>query len=294
MIQSTLSTTRYVLGIDGGGTKTVARLTQLGTKKSWQAQSGASSLTNDLAGAVDVIAKLCKNLVFQSGVHYEQISAVFGLAGSGNKNSVQQLRNALAMPFENLIICSDAKTSAYGANNGQAVAIVALGTGSVGMRLDNDGQSELVGGWGFIAGDEGGGAKLGLAAVKETLIEFEQYKKPNSEVAVQICQCIGKTRVDILTWLSRAKPSDYANFSPLIFSSVFTCPLAKKLIALHTKAVEKLIKLTIDGEQLPLVLLGGLAKVTQPYLSAEYQQQLVEPKGDSLDGACFLAEQFYL
>ncbi|PCI60222.1 MAG: ATPase [Gammaproteobacteria bacterium] len=299
---------KYVLGIDGGGTKTLTRLVNLKTQQSWQAQGGSSSLTNDFNGAIATIAGLCRQVVKQAHASenkssddecdYQHISAVFGLAGAGNDKRVQQLIETLAMPFAQLSICSDARTSAYGANNGEAVAVVALGTGSVGMRLDGQGNSFLTGGWGFIAGDEGGGAKLGLAAVKITLTEFECHFERNKthqcELASQIMQFIGATRPEMLTWLSTAKPCDYAKFSPLVFALALICPVARKLLAEHIQAVEYLIDLTLANTQLPLVLLGGLAEVTKACLSTKYQQQLIAAKGDALDGACFLAQQFYI
>jgi len=291
-------TSKFTLGIDGGGTKTLARLTNLQTQQSWQAQSGASSLTNDFNGAIVIIAVLCRQVISLAQTvndycDYQNISAVFGLAGTGNEARVTQLIDTLAMPFAQLTICSDARTSAYGANNGKAVAVVALGTGSVGMRLDDNGNSHIIGGWGFQVGDEGGGAKLGLLAVKACIKELEHQNKITSELAQHVSKTIGDNRPAVLTWLSTAKPVDFARFPPLIFLHALACPVAKILLKQHIKAVEEHIDLTLGNTNLPLVLLGGLAEVTQAYIATKYKQQLISAKGDALDGACFLAKQFY-
>jgi len=286
----------YVLGIDGGGTKTLARLVNLKTQQSWQTQGGASSLTNDFNGAIATITHLCRDVISQAQIIDKKcdnniISAVFGLAGTGNKARVIQLRETLAMPFAHLTICSDARTSAYGANNGKAVAVVALGTGSVGMRLNENGNHHLTGGWGFQVGDEGGGAKLGLSAVKVCISELEQQNKITSELAQHVSEIIGRERTAILTWLSTATPADFATFAPIIFSYSLVCPVAKKLLEQHLQAVEELIDLTLAETNLPLVLLGGLAEVTQKYIAAKYQHKLIKAKGDALDGACLLAKR---
>jgi len=291
-------TYNYTLGIDGGGTKTLARLINLQTGQSWHAQGGASSLTNDLNSAIATIAALCRQVISQAKAvdeycDYTQVSAVFGLAGAGNDARVTQLIESLAMPFAQLIICSDARTSAYGANSGKAVAVVALGTGSVGMRLDEKENAHLIGGWGFQVGDEGSGAKLGLLVVKACIKELEQQNTMISQITKKVSQIIGIDRATMLTWLSTAKPSDFAKFSPLVFSYALVCPVAKRLLAQHLSDVEELIDLTLADTHLPLVLLGGLAEHTQPYISAKYQRQLIVAKGDALDGACFLAKQFY-
>lgn len=309
-IENQSNKNQFILGIDGGASKTLARLVNIQTGQYWHAQGGPSSLTNDFNGALSTITNLCQQVIHQAqteeksqingdnnsnnnhcNVHH--ISAVFGLAGAENKEKVQQLKEALAMPFIKLIICSDAKISAYGANNGEAVAVVALGTGSVGFRLDDNGDSYLVGGWGFTVGDEGSGAKLGLAAVQAIITELENKGTINSKLTAQISDVIGKERLDMLTWLSTAKPHDFAKFAPLIFSLASTCPVANTLLKQHLAAVEQLIQLTLAKTHLPLVLLGGLAKATQPYLATKYQQHLIIAKGNALDGACFLAQQFF-
>jgi len=289
----------YTLGIDGGGTKTLARLVNLQTKQSWNAQGGASSLTNDLNGAIATIANLCRQVISHAQTvdetcDYKQISAVFGLAGAGNEARVNQLIETLAMPFAQLTICSDARTSANGANSGNAVAVVALGTGSVGMRLDKKGNSHFIGGWGFQVGDEGGGAKLGLLVVKACINDLEINNLMTSQITKQVSQTIGADRPAMLTWLSTAMPADFAKFSPLVFSYALECSVAKKLLAKHLTDVEELIDLTLGDTNLPLVLLGGLAEDTQPFIAEKYQQRLIAAKGDALDGACLLAEQCLL
>jgi glucosamine kinase len=308
-IENQSNKNQFILGIDGGASKTLARLVNIQTGQYWHAQGGPSSLTNDFYGAISTITNLCQQVIHQaqkeeklsinednnpnnSLCNYHNISAVFGLAGAENKERVQQLKEALAMPFVKLIICSDAKISAYGANNGEAVAIVALGTGSVGFRLDDNGDSYLVGGWGFTVGDEGSGAKLGLAAVQVTINELENKGTINSKLTQRISDVVGKERIAMLTWLSTAQPYDFAKFTPLVFSLASTCPVAKALLKQHLVAVEQLIQLTLAKTHLPLVLLGGLAKATQPYLATKYQQYLITAKGNALDGACFLAQQF--
>lgn len=285
----------FILGIDGGGSKTLARLVNINTQQVWQAEGGPSSLTNDFSGAVNVIAQLCQQLFQLAQCQPEQVSAVFGLAGAGSSEKVNSLKTQLALNFALLTVCSDARTSAYGANLGNAVAVVALGTGSVGMRLQENGEAFFVGGWGFQIGDQGGGAKLGAAMVKAAIDEFEQtqfsVKARLTQLTDQVAQIIGYNRIDILTWLANAKPIDFAKLAPIAFALTERCPLAQNLINQHVAAVESLISLTLADSRLPLVLLGGLAEPTRTYLSQNTQKKLVTAKGCALDGACLLAEQ---
>ncbi len=289
------SQVNFILGIDGGGSKTLARLVNVKTQQVWQAEGGPSSLTNDFSGALVVLEKLCQNLMKTAQCEANEISAVFGLAGAGASDKVELLTNKIAQNFAYFTVCSDARISAYGANLGNEVAVVALGTGSVGMRLMANGDAVFVGGWGFTIGDQGGGAKLGVAMVQAAIDEFEQHqfsvKARLTQLTDRVAQVIGYNRSDILTWLSSAKPITFAKLAPLVFQLSEQCPLAKKLIDQHIQAVEHLIELTLADTQLPLVLLGGLAQSTRSYLRNELQQKLIVAKGCALDGACLLAEQ---
>lgn len=290
----------YVLGVDGGGSKTVARLINLTTQEQWQSKAGPSSLTNDFSGAVTVLNNLIDEVFKQAACQKMNVDAVFGLAGSENSDAVLKLQQLLSHRFSFLEICSDAKTSAYGANNGKEVVAVALGTGSVGMRIQLDEQSKLtqhiVGGWGFLIGDEGGGAKLGYHSVQALISEFDSLGYAQSQLAQRVAAFIHDTDTSVITrpkisnWVVAAKPVDYAQLSPLVAQLRNVCPVADKIIANHIASVESLISDTRANNKLPVVLLGGLASFTQSMLSDSTKKMIISAKGDALDGACLLAE----
>jgi len=295
----------YILGVDGGGSKTIARLVNLITQEQWQAISGPSSLSNNFSGALSVLNTLIDEVTGQAGCQLIEVVAVFGLAGTSNSSAVAKLKKSYAHRFADLEIYSDASTSAYGANNGGEVAVVALGTGSVGMRLQLNEQGELaqhmVGGWGFLIGDEGGGAKLGYHSVQALIAEFQHLGYANSKLAKAVAAFINVkdsskinssviTRQKIVSWLASAKPVDFAQLSPLVTKHKSDCPAAKKIITDHIASVEALITDTRVDTTLPVVLLGGLAPFTQKLLSATTKGFLVSSKGDALDGACLLAK----
>jgi glucosamine kinase len=294
----------YILGVDGGGSKTLARLINLTTQEQWQAASGPSSLSNDFIGAVHVLSELIDDVVGQADCQLHEVVAVFGLAGANNSDAVAKLQQIFAHRFNVLDICCDATTSAYGANNGDEVVVVALGTGSVGMRLQLNRQGQLiqylVGGWGFLIGDEGGGAKLGYHSVQALVAEFQHFGYAKSKLTQAVATFINTnisinkgsgaiTRQAIAAWLASAKPIDFSQLSPLVTQYQSGCSVAKKIMAAHVASVESLIKDTRAETSLPVVLLGGLAQSTQMLLSATTQRLLINPKGDALDGACLLA-----
>lgn len=284
-------TVQFILGIDGGGTKTVGRIENVETGETFEQNGGSSSLTNDFEGACVTLMQIIESLMAKAQCKANQIVVVMGLAGAGNQSQVNRLKRRLSMPFALLEVYNDARTSLFGANNANPVAMVALGTGSVGAMLSQDNEEHYVGGWGFPIGDEGGGAKLGFMAIKVLLRELDAFDTLQSDLAQKLMDVLGPEVDDILNWLRRSKPADYAQLAQLVFDLAPNCPQAQRVVLQHAKDVEELISLTRKGQDIPVVLMGGLAKPTLPYLSESFRQFCQIQKGTSLDGACLIAKQ---
>ncbi|MEI6893252.1 MAG: BadF/BadG/BcrA/BcrD ATPase family protein [Colwellia sp.] len=296
--QNKHSDVTYVLGIDGGGSKTIACLIHLVSQKRWQVVAGPSSLTNDFSGAVKVLKFLIDEVISQAKCKSNEISAVFGLAGASHSENVAKLNKMFCNDFAVFDLCNDAKISAFGANNGKEVAVISLGTGSVGLRLQKNSKGELVdtivGGWGFFIDDEGGGAKLGYHAMRALVAEYQHVGKIESKLGQAVAAFIHKktytlTRQNIAVWLSQAKPIDFAKLSPLVTKHQNDCPVAKQIIVNHVMSVESLITDTLAKSNLPVILVGGLAHFTESILSEKSKGLLISAKGSALDGACLLA-----
>ncbi|GGD51416.1 BadF/BadG/BcrA/BcrD ATPase family protein [Lacimicrobium alkaliphilum] len=277
----------YILGVDGGGSKTTARLVHLPSGNSWEARAAASSLSLGLTRSVAVILELARELAFRADCGLEQLCVVCGLAGAGEISLANQAHEAMESYFAHLDVMTDARTSAYGANGGYPVAVVALGTGSVAMLLDEQGNETMIGGWGLLVGDEGGGARLGVNAINAVLWELDTRGKPVSATGKWLCSQLGSTRSAILYWLRHATATQFAGLVPGVLERVDECAQAKSLFAGHIQAVERLIRAT--GDRLPVVLTGGLAEISARHLSEPLWARIIPAKGNSLDGACILA-----
>jgi glucosamine kinase len=281
---------QYILGLDGGGTKTIARLVNIKTEQQWQEISGPASLTNDFSVALKNNQEMCHSLLRQANIKADKVVAVLGMAGAGDVKKVAEFTNLINIPFAKFEVCTDAKTSLFGANMGKPVAVVSLGTGSVGATLYPDGHNTQTGGWGFVAGDEGGGAKLGLLAIQLVLTELQKENEEHTPLADAISKRFGNL-ANIVTWSTTASPRDFAELAPLTFSLNGHCPLASQAISSHLQSVEALINNTRAKSNLPVVILGGLAKSTKVLLSPIVKALLIEQKGIALDGACLLARR---
>ncbi|KKO45017.1 ATPase [Arsukibacterium ikkense] len=278
----------YLLAIDGGGSKTLARLKQPGSNQLWQAAGGPAQLSNNLEQALCNVRQLSLQLCQQAGISPSQVVACIGLAGAGNPQLHREFSQQLALNFAAWQLTTDARTSLYGANSGQPVVMVALGTGSVAMRLLDDGSEQQTGGWGFNIGDEGGGAWLGKLAVRQLLWQLDSDSGLNSPLTLALAQHCGDNANRVLPWLKQATVADFAALAPLVFQH-HACPLAQQLLQQQADAIAELIHCCRGQRPLPVVLLGGLASSCQSLLSADISSLLQQAKGDALDGALILA-----
>ncbi|MDZ7871002.1 MAG: N-acetylmuramic acid 6-phosphate etherase [Rheinheimera sp.] len=282
----------YLLGIDGGGSKTLALLCDAQGVELAQASSGPAHLTNDLTGACDTVLQLITTVLQQAKLTPAQIVLVVGIAGAGDDRLKQHLLTTLKPEqFAGCYVTTDAKTSLHGANSGAPVVAIALGTGSVAMRLDQSQQEQQVGGWGFNIGDEGGGAAMGKAAVRAALWEQDCHSQSYSSLAQYIFSVIGQNKTDMLTWLRQANANQYAALAPRVIELAGSCPAALGVLHKHAADVELLIRATRADTELPVVVLGGLAAATVPYLSARVQSWCQSAKADSVRGAVQIARQ---
>lgn len=278
----------YLLAVDGGGSKTLARLKHLASGQQWQAAGGPAQLSNNLALALSNVRQLCLQLCQQAAISPAEVVACIGLAGAGNPQLHTAFCQQLQLNFAAWQLTTDARTSLYGANNGQPVVVVALGTGSVAMRLAADGSERQIGGWGFNIGDEGGGAWLGKLAVRQLLWQLDSDDGLTSPLTRALaCQC-GDNINTVLPWLKQASATDFAALAPLVFSHS-SCPLAQQLLRQQAAAIAELIHCCRGQRDLPVVLLGGLAASCQSLLSAEISKLLQAASGNALDGGLLLA-----
>ncbi len=280
----------WVLAIDAGGTKTALRLYDPDGLIVSESVGAGASLSHDLQSSCHSIVEHARDMLAANDMLALHTDIAVGVAGAGNTYAKQALIEALQNGgFNQPKVVSDALTSALGANLGEPVACVALGTGSVGMRLMADGSTHLVGGWGFMLGDEGSGARLGAMLVQALMHAIDTqtvFPKLLESVAIET----GDNRALLSEWISKAQIKEYAQLSQIIWQFQSSCDLASDILMRHRQAVERLILDTRSDYDLPVVLLGGLAHNTAPLLAPRCQQFVQPAKGSSLDGAYILAK----
>ncbi len=294
----------HILAIDAGGTKTLGLLKCLKTQETWYVREGSASLSHNLLLACDRVDNVAKTLLAKASCKAEQVVLVCGAAGAGNSINRSVLEKQLNLTFSEVIISNDGRTSLYGAGLGEPIIVLAMGTGSVAMRLDKEKNEAQFGGWGFTAGDLGSGAYMGKQLVSLALVQLDKRQlKCDILINETILRMAGKKsnsdtdiKQSIAEWIAKATPTDYASFSPLIFEYAEQSIFARKILKDAALWIEDLAETAgYQSERfgnIPVTIIGGLAQAIKPYLSKEFSEALVSSKGSALDGALFIGEMY--
>lgn len=158
------------LGVDGGGTKTHAILTNSAGEILSEGLSTASNplrvgVENAVHQIVEAVDKACDRIGKQRA---DIAAAQIGLAGVRREDLRVRMREELKdeLGIEKLEVVTDAEIALYGATNGAAGLVIIAGTGSICCGRNDKGEFAVAGGWGPLAGDEGGGAGIARRALQ--------------------------------------------------------------------------------------------------------------------------------
>ncbi len=283
---------RYIIGIDGGGTGTRARVAVPDGRVLGSGEAGPSALAQGLEQALVNIVRAIDNAFHAAEVaRAEEYDCAVGMGLAGaNFRIFREPFLAMLPRFGHVAVDTDAYTTLLGAHKGLAGAVVTSGTGSVGQALRRDGSRVAVGGWGFPVGDEGSGGWLGLRAMLHTQHAVDGLAA-SGVLTEAIRSHAGSTREELLDWCGGAGQFEYAQLAPLVFAAEHEDPFAAMLLTDAARSLES-IAFALDPEGvLPLVVAGSVGQKLQHRFSPALLARCVPPAGDAVDGAVRLAIQ---
>lgn len=280
--------------VDGGASNTRVALYDAAGQRLGLSVGGPTSLTIRGAEAWQEILSVFENLsraVSRAGRDLTDIHFGIGLAGANNITQ-RDLFMAAAPPVGSLRVSTDAYIAALGAHAGSSGAIVIVGTGSVGYRIEAAGRCRLVGGWGFQVGDEGSGAWIGRQAIMQTVRVLDaRHRGRVTEMHRAVAERCGMTRNDMLAWLWRAEPAQFAELAPLVLDCAGDGDTAA--LAIITEAgreIDALAEALDPARNVPLSLVGGLAEPLDPFLPDRLRKWARPAQDDPIHGALMLAQ----
>ncbi|TIS50792.1 MAG: N-acetylglucosamine kinase, partial [Mesorhizobium sp.] len=155
------------------------------------------------------------------------------------------------------------------------------------------GKSRAIGGWGFQVGDQGSGARIGRDLLEQTLLAYDGIR-PGSPLTEAMLAVFRNNPEDVVEFTTNAKPGDFGGFAPKVFEHAAKGDLVANWILDKAVAdVEASLGALDLADDAPLCLLGGLAPLYAPRLSARYRALLKAPLDDALGGAVQMAVRIF-
>jgi N-acetylglucosamine kinase-like BadF-type ATPase len=197
-------TARFVLGIDGGATKTLAALLDLERGTLHLGQGGPSN--EDAVGtrsAVQALLEAADEAVGKAGIDEERLDAeVIALAGTDTDAVARHVRAARS---EDWLVVNDVVAAWATATDAQPGIGVISGTGSNVLGVGADGRAWRAGGWGHTLGDEGSGYWFGIESIKAALRDREA-SGPETALSEAAVEFFGVPSVEALAAHVYSKP----------------------------------------------------------------------------------------
>jgi N-acetylglucosamine kinase-like BadF-type ATPase len=230
----------YIIGIEGGGTKTTAVLCALDGVILSEAQGGPSNFhiigIEKTAGTLlDLIQTCCHSV----GCEVSQIGAVVaGLAGAGRVLDQQRIMDGLIdaahiknVHLEKVLIESDARIALEGAFSGKPGVVVISGTGSIVFGKDERDRVYRAGGWGRLIGDEGSGYAIGQEAFHAAARLLDGYGE-KTKLLKLFYEKFGLGTQEAIIDAVYGKKFDFSSVVPVVMEAASkNDPVAKKILA---------------------------------------------------------------
>lgn len=217
----------YVIGIDGGGTKTLLKISDLKGNLMAVCEGGPSNINSmDREYVGNVLKKLIYEGVDKINESIDNCCCLcMGAAGIDrpeDRDIMMDIIRSSGFKRE-IIVTNDAETALYGGVLGGEGIIIISGTGSICFGRNNEGETCRAGGWDHIIGDEGSGYDIGRRALTSVVRSYDGREKETLLTPM------------ILEYLYLKSPEDLINY-------VYRSSIGKKEIADIAKIVDEAFK----------------------------------------------------
>lgn len=287
------------LGIDGGGTKTHAVIVDAAGNKISEGIAGPSNplrtgVENAVANILEASNRACDGTRFEAT---DIRAAVAGLAGVRRQDLRDTVRQRLESIFEtNLVtVVTDAEIAWYGTTAGHPGIVIIAGTGSICFGKNGNGEIATAGGWGPIAGDEGGGANVARRALQSIAKALDGRGRPTmlSEVAAEYFRASTAEDLIVAIYSPLMDNMRLAGFARCVVESakegdeIAIEHIAEAGFELGIAAYAVIKKLHMLEEEVPVGMVGSMFKA-----GALLKEPLLETVRAFAPGAYLVEPQF--
>ena len=259
----------HVLGIDAGGTKTVALLADADGRILGEGRAGAANLQTE--GELEV-EKILHTVIEHAtdGRQVAPAAVCLGMAGVDRQDDAQIIRDVMRrLGFRaNTLIVNDALIALVaGAGDSPGVVLIS-GTGSIAYGVSAHGVAARAGGWGPTLGDEGSGYWIGRRALAAVMRESDG-RGPHTALTALVLRHFSLSRPEGLVAEIYHQPKgrrDIAALGAVVDQArADGDPVAIDIMShaadeLAFAAASVISRLEMRGEQFPVLLAGGMLK----------------------------------
>ena len=289
----------YLLGIDGGGTKTDFLLTDMSRREIARVQLGTS---NPVDIGIEEVKKILEQGIHKvcSGINLREVSVFAGLSGGttgGNREAIYEF--LMSFNFGACANGSDMENvleMVLGDSEGVAVI---MGTGIISFAQSN-GKRYRIGGWGYHIDKGGSGYNIASDAMYSALKHADG--RSGSPVLKELIENrLGKPLEDSIAEIYEQGKAYIASFAPLVFEAYDRGDsFAKGIIDSNVREIAEIIQVALaylPGGTGKVVLCGGLCK-RKDILELIFQKYLSEKLAITfnaeavVNGAVMLADKF--
>ncbi len=296
----------YIIGIDGGGTKTIGVLTTAAGEQLAYVESGPANYhavgekeTEAVLGTVVSSLYETAGIAADSAVH-----VCLGMAGLGrpeDRQIIGRLCDRLGISAERTLT-HDAHIALVGGTGKQDGIIVISGTGAIVYGINRNGEEARASGWGYLLGDEGSGYDIALKGL-QAVARAADRRGPPTELTTGLLKRLRFTEpTELVRWVHAADRRAIAALSEVVFETAETgdavaadiIDRAAEELACATGAV---IQQLGPQARFDVVLSGGnlrhqtlLADTLREQIQTRYRGATVRlPKQEPVYGAVLLA-----
>jgi len=270
---------RYAMGLDGGGSTIRVAIVEPDLTVVGESQAGTvnPSVVGQTAAA-ELIRRAMREALAAACLTPQDIDAVaIGVAGASAAHSADWLRGVVTgvTPKARIVPSSDYEVALVGAHGTREGVLVAAGTGSVAYGINSLGQSALVGGWGYLIGDEGSGYWLGEQALR-AVVRAADGRGPETSLSEALLKTLGLPEPrSLIAWLYQTGVSRTAQIAGLAVVALEQAaagdPVARQIAERGADELALMVETVIrrlEADSLPIAFTGGILEKPSPLSEA--------------------------
>lgn len=289
----------YLLGIDGGGTKTRFKLTDSTGNTVREAVLGPSN-PNDTGIGKTLEILNCGIRTVLADIPAETVYAYAGIAGAASGENRDRIRTCMQEAgFAGSDAGGDIENILSAGLNGHDGMILILGTGICAFSV-KDGTRHRTGGWGYLLDRGGSGYNYGCDVLSAYYSAID-HTGSDTLLSEMVEQKAGLCSTQLLSKIYQLGKPFIASFAPLAFEAAEAGDqTAQTIISRNIQETVRIIETALkpfDGKQVPVILSGGMTNSTK--LTEMIRKQLPGETGNMVrilavppvDGALMNAEK---